>query len=56
MSPRTGRPPLDNAKRITVKGRIDAKTNARLKEYCEKHNVTITEVIRQGIEIVLEKE
>lgn len=56
MSPRTGRPPLEHPKDITVKGRIDAETNAKLKAYCDKHNVTITDVIRQGIEMVLEKE
>lgn len=56
MSAKIGRPKSENPKDITVKGRIDAETNERLKEYCEKHNMTITEVIRKGIDVVLEKE
>lgn len=56
MSPRTGRPKSDNPKTITVKGRIDRETNERLKEYCETHDTTVTEVIRQGIDMVLQKE
>lgn len=57
MSPRTGRPKVDKPKAIEVKARIDEETNERLNEYCEKHNTTKTEVVRRGIEKVInEKE
>ena len=56
MSPRKGRPKADNPKTIEVKARIDEKTNDKLNEYCEKHNVTRTDVVRKGIENVLENE
>lgn len=55
MSPRTGRPKAENPKTIEVKARIDAETDRRISEYCEKHGVTRTEVVRMGIELVLGK-
>ena len=55
MSPRTGRPKVDNPKTIEVKARIDEETNKRLIEYCKKNNTTRTEVVRQGIEMVINK-
>jgi NRPS condensation-like uncharacterized protein len=54
LSPKTGRPKSQNPKDITVKGRIDAETYKRLMEYCETHNVTVTDVVRKGIDMVLE--
>ena len=54
MSPRTGRPKALLPKTIEVKARIDEKTNDRLNQYCEKHNVTRTYVVRKGIENVLD--
>ena len=53
MSPRTGRPKVLSPKTIEIKARIDEKTNDRLNQYCEKHNVTRTDVVRKGIETVL---
>ena len=53
MSPRTGRPKSDNPKDIDLKIRIDKETNERLLVYCEKHGITRTEAIRQGIHLVL---
>ena len=55
MSPRTGRPKAENPKTIEVKARIDAETDRRISEYCEKHGGTRTEVVRMGIELVLGK-
>lgn len=55
MSPRTGRPKAENPKTIEVKARIDAETDRRISEYCEKHGVTRTEVVRMGIELLLEQ-
>lgn len=53
MSPRTGRPKALKPKTVEVKARIDKETDDRLKQYCEKHNVTRTDVVRKGIENVL---
>lgn len=53
MSPRTGRPKSENPKEIEVKARIDKETNERLKMYCAKHNKTRTDVVREGIELIL---
>lgn len=56
MSPRTGRPKLNNPKNIDVTVRITAEMNSRLLEYAERHGLTRVEVIRKGIEMVLAKE
>lgn len=53
MSPRTGRPKADKPLTVEVKARIDVETNDKLVEYCEKNGVTRTEVVRKGIEMVL---
>ncbi len=55
MSPRTGRPKVDCPKTIEVKARIDEETNKKLIDYCKKNNTTKTEVVRKGIEKVINK-
>lgn len=56
LSPRTGRPKSENPKGIEVKARIDAVTDKRIQAYCEKHGKTRTDVVREGIELVLAQE
>ena len=56
LSPRTGRPKAERPKTVEVKARIDEETNMRLEKYCERHNVTRTDVVRKGIEAVLGQE
>ncbi len=56
LSPRMGRPKAENPKLIEVKARIDAETDKRLKTYCDKHSKTRTDVVREGIELVLGQE
>ena len=56
MPPRTGRPKTENPKAVEVKARVDQETDRRIQEYCKKHNVTRTEVVRKGIELVLGQE
>ena len=56
MSPRTGRPKSENPKGIEVKARIDEETDKRLQAYCQKHGKTRTDVVREGIELVLGQE
>ncbi len=55
LSPRTGRPKSEKPKEIEVKARIDEETNERLQEHCKKYHKTRTEVVREGIELVLGK-
>lgn len=55
VSPRTGRPKSENPKEIEVKARIDSETNKRLQEYCQKNGKTRTDVVREGIELILGK-
>lgn len=49
LSPRTGRPPIENpmSERITV--RLDAESAKILKEYCQKQQIEKAEAIRRGI-------
>lgn len=56
MSPRTGRPKLDNPKSCGLKVRFDQVTNDKLVAYCEKHRISRTEAVRQGIHLLLEQD
>ena len=53
MSPRTGRPKVENPKSHDIKVRVDDKTNEAMIRYAEKHNITRTEAIRRAIELLL---
>lgn len=53
LSPRTGRPKTENPKQIEVKARIDKKTYLLLQQYCKKNNKTKSDVVREGIDIIL---
>ena len=55
MPPKMGRPKSENPLKIEVKARIDAKTNEKLIKYFKENNVTRTEVVREGIKKVIEK-
>lgn len=55
MSPRTGRPKVDEPKDIRFSIRIDDDTNKKLDSYCEKNCITKAEAIRQGIHLLLEQ-
>ncbi len=52
---RTGRPKAEKPKEIKYSIRLDAETEQRLKAYCEKHEITKGEAIRQAIELLLKK-
>lgn len=49
-----GRPKAENPKNIRYSIRLDAQTEAKLKKYCEEHEITKGEAIRQGIYLLLE--
>ena len=56
MSPRTGRPKAENPKNIDVKVRFDEIRHKQLLDYCKKNDLTRTEAIRKGIDLLLEQE
>ncbi|HAI77506.1 MAG TPA: CopG family transcriptional regulator [Ruminococcus sp.] len=55
MSPRTGRPKIDNPKSISLKIRIDADTHRALLQYCKDNKLTKAAAVRQGIALILGK-
>lgn len=55
MSPKTGRPQVEKPLIIEIKARIDKDTNDKLIRYCKDNNVTRTDVVRKGIQLVLQE-
>ena len=53
MSPRTGRPKVENPKTNDLKVRIDDDTVKKLDSYCLENNITRAEAIRRGIHLLL---
>lgn len=53
MSPRTGRPKVNEPKDIRFSIRIDKDINEKLDVYCEENNITKAEAIRKGIYLLL---
>lgn len=53
MSPRTGRPKVENPKTNDLKVRIDDETMKKLDLYCLENNITRAEAIRRGIHLLL---
>lgn len=56
MSPRTGRPKVENPKCNDIKVRLDDETTKRLDEYCAKNKITRAKAIRNGINLLLSQE
>lgn len=50
-----GRPKVDNPKTNRFSVCLDKETEEKLKIYCETHNITKGEAIRQGIHLLLKK-
>ena len=55
MSPRTGRPKVDNPINIRTSVRLDKETD-KLNQYCIEHGITKGEAIRKGVHLLLKKE
>lgn len=53
MSPKTGRPKVEDPKDIRFSIRIDAETNAKLDQYCIEKGITKAEAVRTGIYLLL---
>jgi len=49
MSPRTGRPKIENPKTERITVRLDDESAETLKIYCKQNNVDKAEAIRRGI-------
>lgn len=56
MSPRTGRPKIENPKDHDIKVRVDSETNRKIIAYAEKYGLARTEVIRRAISQFLASE
>lgn len=56
MSPRTGRPKVENPINIRTSVRLDAETDKKLTKYCERHNLTKGEAMRKGVHLLLDSE
>lgn len=50
MSPRTGRPKIDNPKSERITVRLDTDRITILSSYCEQENIDKAEAIRRGID------
>ncbi len=55
MSPRTGRPPKENPRNVNLNIRITKKESERIQKCADKLNMTRTDAIMKGINLV-EKE
>lgn len=51
-----GRPRMDDPKKRMVGVKMNKQELSRLKEYAEKHNMTITDVIKEALELEYNKE
>lgn len=56
MSPRTGRPKLENPINVRTSVRLDAETDKKLNEYCKRNGITKGEAIRRGVHLLLAEE
>ena len=52
LSPRTGRPPVENPKHVKMNIRISAETAQDLKECADALNISRVNVIEKGIQLV----
>lgn len=55
MSPRTGRPKVDNPKGINLTIRLDPELDKKLLAYCVQHDMSKGEAVRQGIHLLLKQ-
>ena len=53
--PKTGRPKAENPKSINFTVRLTEELNVKLEKYCEKHNRKKSDVIRNGVELMVKE-
>lgn len=56
MAPQIGRPRVANPKSVEVKVRFDKDKNREILNYCERNGISRTDMIRQGIDLLLKSE
>ena len=52
MSPKTGRPPIENPKDYMLRVRLDKETVEDLKECADALQTNNSEIVRRGIQLV----
>lgn len=52
MSPRTGRPPLENPKTERIFIRVAADEKSEIMAFCSEKKMTCLELIREGIKAI----
>ena len=55
MSPKTGRPKSDTPKDTMFRVRLDEEYKAKLERCSKKLNISKSDVVRQGIDLMAEK-
>jgi len=53
---RTGRPKTDNPRSKEFSIRLTVEENAKLEKYASEHNLTKTQTMVKGIELLIEQE
>ena len=53
MSPKTGRPKVNNPKEFDVKVRFDKETHDKILKYSNENNITKADTIRRGVNLLL---
>lgn len=53
MSPKTGRPKIENPKEFDVKVRFDKDTHDRIIKYSKENHITKADTIRRGVNLLL---
>lgn len=56
MSPKTGRPRLQDPIKCQITVRLKQETMKKLEQYSGKHGITKGEAVRRGVERMLDKE
>lgn len=49
---KTGRPKLENAKKQVMGLKVTEKEAEKLREYASRHDMTITQVLQKGIDML----
>ncbi|MCF0129174.1 MAG: hypothetical protein HUJ70_11400 [Pseudobutyrivibrio sp.] len=47
-----GRPPVDNPKKLKIGFRVSVEEREQLDAYCEKKNLTQSEVLKEALELL----
>lgn len=53
---KAGRPKADVTKQKVVSVRMEPEDYDRLKEYADSSDMTVTQVVQKGVDIILEKQ